>query len=58
MLVQRIRCHGKYGNYNGYIYSDSSKGSLHKQIKTPLVGEHDFPMTRFVCKTAHVTSRI
>ena len=26
-----------------------------KQIKPPLVGEHAFPLTGFVCKEAHVT---
>ena len=29
--------------------------TAHKQIKTPLVGEHAFPLTGFVCKEAHVT---
>ena len=28
---------------------------LAKQIKPPLVGEHTFPLTRFVCTTAHNT---
>ena len=28
---------------------------LYKQIKPPLVGEHAFPLTGFVCKEAHVT---
>ena len=32
-----------------------SKGSLYKQIKPPLVGEHAFPLTGFICKTAYVT---
>ena len=27
----------------------------HKQIKPPLVGEHAFPLTGFVCESAHVT---
>ena len=35
--------------------SDTSKGRLYKQIKPPLVAEHAFPLTRFVCKSAHVT---
>ena len=26
-----------------------------KQIKPSLVGEHAFPLTGFVCKTAHIT---
>ena len=34
---------------------DTSKGSLLKQIESPLVGEHAFPPAGFVCKTAHVT---
>ena len=25
------------------------------QIKTPLVGQHAFPLIRFVCRAAHVT---
>ena len=32
-----------------------SKGCIYKQIKPPLVGEHAFPLTGFVCKEAHVT---
>ena len=28
---------------------------LYKHIKPPLVDEHPFPLTGFVCKTAHVT---
>ena len=28
---------------------------LYKQIKPPLVGEHAFPLTGFVCMAAHVT---
>ena len=32
-----------------------SKGCIYKQIKPPLVGEHAFPMTGFVCKSAQVT---
>ena len=31
------------------------KGCIYKQIKPPLVGEHAFPLTGFVCKEAHVT---
>ena len=32
-----------------------SIGCIYKQIKPPLVGEHAFPLTRFVCWSAHVT---
>ena len=37
------------------VLCDTSKGSLYKQSKSPLVGEHAFPLTGFVCKSAHVT---
>ena len=37
------------------VLCDTSKGSLYKQIKPILVDEHAFPLTGFVCKTAHVT---
>ena len=37
------------------VVCDASKGCIYKQIKPPLVGEHAFPLTRFVCKEAHVT---
>ena len=37
------------------IVCDMSKGSLYKQIKPPLVDKHAFPLTGYVCKTAHVT---
>ena len=33
-----------------------SKGSRYKHNKTPLVVEHDFPLTGFVCESAHVTN--
>ena len=33
----------------------ASKGCIYKQIKPPLVGEHAFPLTGFVCKEAHIT---
>ena len=33
----------------------TSKGCIYKQIKPPLVGEHAFPLTGFVCRSAHVT---
>ena len=32
-----------------------SKGCTYKQFKAPLVGEHAFPLTGFVCRKAHVT---
>ena len=31
-----------------------SKGCIYKQIKPPLVSEHAFPLTGFVCMVAHV----
>ena len=34
---------------------DASKGCICKQIKPPLVGEHAFPLTGFVCLLVHVT---
>ena len=34
---------------------DASKGCLYKQIKHFYVGEHAFPLTGFLCTTAHVT---
>ena len=37
------------------VVCDESKGCIYKQIKPPLVGEHAFPLTRFVCRMAHVT---
>ena len=37
------------------VVCGASKGCIHKQIKPPLVGEHAFPLTGFVCKEAHVT---
>ena len=33
----------------------ASNGCIYKQIKLPLVGEHAFPLTVFVCKEVHVT---
>ena len=36
----------------------ASKGCIYKQIEPPLVGEHAFPLTGFVCKEAHVTGLI
>ena len=37
------------------VVCDTSKGCIYKQIKPPLVGEHAFPLTGFVCTAAHVT---
>ena len=37
------------------VVCGTSKGCIYKQIKPPLVGEHAFPPTGFVCKAAHVT---
>ena len=37
------------------VVCDASKGCIYKQIKPPLVGEHAFPLTGFVCWSAHVT---
>ena len=37
------------------VVCDAIKGCIYKQIKPPLVGEHAFPLTGFVCKEAHVT---
>ena len=37
------------------VVCDTSKGSLYKQIKPPLVVDHAFPLTGFVCETAHIT---
>ena len=34
---------------NSVVY-DKSKGSLYKQIKSILMGEHAFPLAGFVCK--------
>ena len=36
------------------VVCDARKGCIYKQIKPPLVGEHVFPSTGFVCKEAHV----
>ena len=36
-------------------YKVGSKGMLYKQIKPPLVVEHAYPLTGFVCELAHVT---
>ena len=37
------------------VVCGTSKGCIYKQIKPPLVGEHAFPLTGFVCMSAHVT---
>ena len=37
------------------VVCGSNKGCIYKQIKPPLVGEHAFPLTGFVCLPAHVT---
>ena len=37
------------------VVCDASEGCLYKQIKPPLVDEHAFPLTGFVCRSAHVT---
>ena len=37
------------------VVSGASKGCIYKQIKPPLVVEHAFPLTGFVCMEAHVT---
>ena len=39
------------------VLCDTSKGGLYKEIKQPLVGEHAFKLTGFVCKIARVTIR-
>ena len=36
------------------LLGDTSKVSLYKQSKPPLVGEHAFPLMGFVCRSAHV----
>ena len=38
------------------VVCDTSKGSIYKEIKPPLVGEHAFPLTGFVCETAYVAA--
>ena len=37
------------------VVSGTSNGCIYKQIKPPLVGEHAFPLTGFVCWSAHIT---
>ena len=40
------------------VVCETSKGGIYKQIKTPLVGGHAFPLTGFLCKSAHVTTGV
>ena len=42
---------------NSVVY-DTSKGSLYKQIKPPLVGKHAFPLTGFVCEGSHLVAAV
>ena len=37
------------------VVCDTSNDNIYKQIKPPIVGEHAFPPTGFVCKEAYVT---
>ena len=37
------------------VVCGASKGCIYKQVKPPLVGEHAFPPTGFVCLEALVT---
>ena len=37
------------------VVCDAGEGGIYKQIKPPLVDEHAFPLTGFVCRSAHVT---
>ena len=37
------------------VVCGARNGCIYKQIKPPLVGEHAFPLTGFVCKLANVT---
>ena len=34
------------------VVCGASNGCIFKQIKPPLVGEHAFPLTGFVCRSA------
>ena len=45
----------RYMQITNSVVCDASKGCIYKQIKPPLVGEHAFPLTGFVCWLAHVT---
>ena len=45
------------GRRHGVKYVDDTiEGSLYKQIKPHLVGEHAFPLIEFVWRSAHVTN--
>ena len=37
------------------VVCGASNGCIYKQIEPPLVGEHAFPLTGFVCRSAHAT---
>ena len=37
------------------VVCGKSKGSLYKQVKAPLVGEHAIRLTGLACKKTHVT---
>ena len=37
------------------VVCGASKGCIYKQMKLPLVGEHAFPLTGFVCNEARIT---
>ena len=37
------------------VVCETSKGRLYIQIKQPYLGEHAFPLMRFVCESNHVT---
>ena len=37
------------------VVCGASNGCIYKQIKPPLVGEHAFPLSGFVCMVARVT---
>ena len=41
--------------YANLVVCDTGKACIYKQIKPPLVGEHAFPLTGFVCWSVHVT---
>ena len=44
-----------YMQITNSVVCDANKGCIYKQIKPPLMGEHAFPLTGFVCMAAHVT---
>ena len=41
--------------FNDELIRDHTLIKAVMQIKPPLVGEHAFPLTGFVCRSAHVT---